>query len=87
MAKFKIGDRWSRDFDYTGMLKAGAKAKVSDGHVKLEKLFRSFEDVNYHRISEPLWDAIELIEKRKPASTKLKTFNKNCSDALKNLDD
>lgn len=82
MAKFKIGDRWSSDFDYTGMLKAGINSKVSDGPEKLMKLFRSFEDVNYHTISKPLWDAIKQIEKGKPASKNLDLFKRRCTKEL-----
>lgn len=78
MAKYKLGARYSANFDYDGMLKAGMKAKVSDGPMKLRKLFDSFEDVNYHSESAPLWDAIELIKAGKPASAKMRQFNRNC---------
>ena len=82
MTKYKNGDKWSRDFDYTGMLKAGINSKVSDGPVKLMKLFRSFEDVNYHTISKPLWDAIEQITNGKPASKNLNLFKRRCTKEL-----
>ena len=86
MAKFKIGDRWSSDFDYEGMLKAGINSKVSDGPVKLTKLFRSFEDVNYHTISKPLWDAIEQIKEGKAASKNLDLFKRRCRKELHRFD-
>ena len=60
--KFKLGDMWSKDFDYIGMLKAGMSAKVSDGVDKLEKLHDSFEDVNYHKASAILWNAITALK-------------------------
>ena len=82
---YKLGARYSKKFDYLGMLKAGMKAKVSDGPVKLRKLFNSFEDVNYHSESAPLWDAIELIKKGKSASAKLNQFKRNCARAYKEI--
>lgn len=85
MAKFKAGKRFSTNFDYGGMLKAGMRAKVSDGPVKLRKLFDSFEDVNYHTESAPLWDAIEYIKAGKPASAKMRQFNKNCERTYNRL--
>jgi hypothetical protein len=85
IAKFKAGNRWSPNFDYGGMLKAGMSAKVSDGPVKLRKLFNSFEDVNYHTESAPLWDAIEYIKAGKPASAKMRQFNKNCERTYNRL--
>jgi hypothetical protein len=80
MAKYKLGAGWSRNFDYIGMLRAGMKAKVSDGPTKLRKLF---ESVNYHSESAPLWDAINLIKEGKPASAKLSQFKRNCARAYK----
>jgi hypothetical protein len=77
-AKYKLGARYSANFDYDGMLKVGMKAKVSDGPARLRKLFDSFEDVNYHTASSPLWDAISLIEAGKPASAKMRQFNRAC---------
>lgn len=92
--KYKLGDQWSNDFDYEGMVKMGTKSKVSDGAKKLRKLFSSFEDVNYHTVSVPLWDAIKALEDKGPvskadskkiAASHLKTFNKRCKDELKSL--
>ena len=45
---FKPGDMWSKDFDYKGMMKFASTAKVSMGLKKLEQLYGSLEDVNYH---------------------------------------
>jgi len=83
MVKYTLGAMWSKHFDYEGMLKAGMKVKVSDGPIKLRKLFDSFESVNYHTPSAPLWDAIQLIKDGKPASAKLTQFKKNCAKELK----
>ena len=71
---FHPGDRWSADFDYTGMLKAGAQAHfeglgdISEPNVvpmgieELNALFESFTDVNYHREAQDLGIAIDWIE-------------------------
>jgi hypothetical protein len=89
--KYKLGDGWKNDFDYEGMLKMGTKSKVSDGVNKLEKLFNSFEDVNYHTVSTSLWEAIISLKDKGPskadskkiAASHLKKFNKLCKDELK----
>lgn len=83
MVKYKLGARWSKNFDYDGMLKVGMKAKTSDGLPKLRKLFDSFEDVNYHLESAPLWDAIQQLEKGRTAVTKMLQFNENCKRTYK----
>ena len=45
---FQAGDMWSDDFDYVGMLTAGSEATYEMGLEHLQKLYDSFEDVNYH---------------------------------------
>ena len=55
---YKLGDKYSEDFDYCGMLRKGSKADIKMGVDKLQKLFDSYEDVNYHSESEPLISAI-----------------------------
>jgi hypothetical protein len=46
---FQPGDMWSNDFDYVGML-------------KLQDLFESFTDVNYHTEAQDLGNAIDYME-------------------------
>jgi hypothetical protein len=87
MVKYKLGARWSKDFDYDGMLKAGMKAKPSDGLAKLSKLFYSFDDVNYHTVSAPLSDAIKQLENGRTAATKMLQFNENCKREYKRVID
>ena len=95
--KYKLGDQWRKDFDYEGMLKMGEKAKYPKmSGEELEKLFSSFEDVNYHTVAKPLWDAVESLrhaakvpdkvlkkESEKMAASHLKKFNSLCKDELK----
>jgi hypothetical protein len=60
--QYKIGDKYRSDFDYDGMLEMGLKADVSWGYNKLMKLYNSFEDVNYHTIAKPLWEATQNLK-------------------------
>lgn len=60
--EFEPGDKWSVDFDYEGMLRYGENISVNDDVEELEKLFSSFEDVNYHREASPLYNMIEAIK-------------------------
>ena len=82
---YRLGDKYSDDFDYYGMLQMGARAKLSMGAKKLLKLFRSFEDVNYHTESAPLWDALEALKSgdEDKAAKLLKEFNKRCQASLR----
>jgi hypothetical protein len=66
---YKLGDTYSDDFDYKGMLKMGLKAQTSWGSKKLRKLFDSYEDVNYHKASTNLWNAIQSIQKSEEVQT------------------
>jgi hypothetical protein len=59
---FQPGDMWREDFDYIGMLKYGAQATYDLGLETLQALFDSFEDVNYHRESQDLGNAIDWME-------------------------
>ena len=67
---YKVGDMWSDDFDYNGMLRMGLKADEKWGSKKLRKLFNSYEDVNYHRASTNLWNAIQTLEKAESVESK-----------------
>ena len=84
---YTIGDKYSTYFDYLGMVKMGTKANVSWGIKKLTKLAHSFESVNYHTESHPLFVAIKALEKKQNATAKekLKEFNKLCLQVLVTL--
>lgn len=60
--KYKLGDKFSLDFDYDGMLDMGLEVKEDTPVNLLERLLDSFEDVNYHREANPLYDLIEHIK-------------------------
>ena len=90
---YKPGDMWSNDFDYVGMLKAGSQATYEDGLEYLQKLYDSFEDVNYHRENKYLGYAIEEMENPGPDVNQameniegyLEDFNKACLETLKDI--
>lgn len=69
-ATFQPGDRWSADFDYIGMLKAGANAPEAlfENIDHLNLLYESFTDVNYHTEAKDLGNAIEWLEDAGDAS-------------------
>jgi hypothetical protein len=59
---YEVGDMWSEDFDYIGLLKFGAGATYDLGLETLQALFESFQDVNYHREGADLGNAIDWME-------------------------
>ena len=92
--KYKLGDKWSSDFDYEGMLQTGLKADISWGYAKLRKLFDSFEDVNYHSAGKPLWKALMLLKelkekdatKNKEAIAYISEFHKLIKEEIAEID-
>ena len=90
---YKPGDMWSNDFDYVGMLKAGSQATYEDGLEYLQKLYDSFEDVNYHSENKHLGFASEEMENpgqdvnQAMANIEdyLEDFNKACLETLKDI--
>ena len=60
---YKLGDKWSRTFDYDGMLENGTEASVEWSIEDLQLLYNSFEDVNYHKEAGHLWAAIQELKK------------------------
>ena len=81
---YKLGDTWSRVFDYDGMLEKGIEAGVDWPIEDLEKLYTSFEDVNYHKEAGHLWAAIQEIKKgyTSIAMVDLDKFNCECEKTL-----
>jgi len=90
---YQVGDMWSNDFDYVGMLKAGTQATYEDGLEYLQDLYASFEDVNYHSENKHLGMAIDEIENPGPDVNRameaiedyLEDFNKACMDTLNDI--
>jgi hypothetical protein len=95
---YKLGDTFSLNFDYEGMLDYALQIEMCGVKVvggDLEKLLDSFEDVNYHREAAPLYDLIEHIKyqneygsnevTRENINESLRAFKKECEDTLKNI--
>ena len=90
---FQPGDMWSNDFDYVGMLKFGAQAVYEMGLETLQKLYDSFEDVNYHSENKHLGYAIEEMEEPGEDVNQamgdiedyLEDFNNACLATLKDM--
>jgi len=84
MKEYQLGDTWSSDFDYDGMLQKGMEAGVHWPIEDLQELYHSFEDVNYHREAGYLYGAIQEIKKGYPstAMTDLENFNNECTKTL-----
>jgi len=91
---FQPGDKWSNDFDYVGMLKAGANAPEAlfENIDYLNLLYESFTDVNYHTEAKDLGNAIEWLEDAKGiedqerANDFLGMFRKACEKTLKDIE-
>lgn len=79
---YKLGDMYSSDFDDEGMLEMALTTNKSWSKKDLRKLFDSFEDVNYHTPSQPLWDAINNSKNDKEVEENLKKFHKLVKDEL-----
>jgi hypothetical protein len=62
--KFKIGDEWSENFDYDGMLNV-TKLVNNDWEISdLQKLHSSLSDVNFHRLGLILQGYIDGIQSK-----------------------
>jgi len=93
--RYQLGDTFSLNFDYEGMLDYALEITVNTSVNDLEKLLDSFEDVNYHREAAPLYDMIEMIkfqnEYGKSEHTidctkkALLAFKKECEETLINI--
>jgi hypothetical protein len=83
--KFKPGDMWSDDFDYDGMLKFALTVNEKTPIKKLNQLFDSATDVNYHTPFRNLGIAIDWIEDgdKKGAKDYIKMFHKDIKDEIK----
>jgi len=84
---YQLGDRWSPNFDYKGMLKAAADLSVSSSEESMQNISDSFEDVNYHRENDHLQDAIEAKKENDNDAIKyhLALFKDELKKTIKNL--
>ena len=85
--KYRLGDMYSDDFDYIGMLKAGLKATLGSSVDKLQKLYNSFEDVNYHSENQHLGGIIDALKagNKDAAKNSLMKFRNAIKATLKDM--
>ena len=89
MKKYELGQGWSTDFDYEGMLTTGTQVDEQTPIKHLEKLHSSFEDVNYYSESNQLWTAI-IAKKEGRAeilTRELADFRKRCQETLSEINE
>ena len=94
--RYQLGDKFSLDFDYDGMLLYAMNTTLDTSVNDLEKLLDSFEDVNYHREAAPLYDLIEHIKYqneygeneviRENIEGSLRAFRKEVKDTMKQFE-
>lgn len=68
---YELGEGWSADFDFEGLLKTALRANTSWGVEALKKLHYSFEDNNYHTLGRPLWEAVKSLQLGAEPSAKI----------------
>ena len=59
--EYKLGDKFSKDFDYDGMVRMGLSMDENSDVEDLQALYNSFEDVNYHSENQNLGLAIDAL--------------------------
>ena len=59
--EYKLGDKFSKDFDYDGMVRMGLSMDENSDVEDLQALYNSFEDVNYHSEIQNLGLAIDAL--------------------------
>lgn len=93
--QYQLGDKWSSNFDYDGMLMYGSQITRKTSIDDLEELLDSFEDVNYHREASPLYDVIEHIKYQNEYGANevtlenlidaVRAFRKECKDTINGI--
>tara|TARA_A100000172_G_scaffold65969_1_gene45500 strand:- start:653 stop:2605 length:1953 start_codon:yes stop_codon:yes gene_type:complete len=84
---YELGDMWSSDFDYDGMLRAGLRIRINSPTDQLKQLYSSFEDVNYHRENRHLGRMLDAMEAgdRKEALDAMRDFKIAIDKTLKDI--
>ena len=58
---YELGAKYSKDFDYDGMVRMGLSMDENSDVEDLQSLYNSFEDVNYHSENQNLGLAIDAL--------------------------
>ena len=59
--EYELGAKYSKDFDYDGMVRMGLSMDENSAIEDLQALYNSFEDVNYHSENQNLGLAIDAL--------------------------
>ena len=59
---YELGAKYSKDFDYDGMVRMGLSMDENSDVEDLQALYNSFEDVNYHSENQNLGLAIDALK-------------------------
>ena len=84
---YELGDPWSDDFDYAGMLKAALKIRLNTPMKVMQQIYDSFEDVNYHRENRHLHAAMDALKNnnKEEAAQHLKDHKKEIALTVKQM--
>lgn len=84
---YELGDGWSDDFDYAGMLKAALKIRLNTPMKVMQQIYDSFEDVNYHRENRHLGAAMDALKdnNKEEAAQHLKDHKKEIALTVKQM--
>ena len=84
---YELGDHWSDDFDYAGMLKAALKIRLNTPMKVMQQIYDSFEDVNYHRENRHLHAAMDALKNnnKEEAAQHLKDHKKEIALTVKQM--
>ena len=84
---YQLGDHWSDDFDYAGMLKAALKIRLNTPMKVMQQIYDSFEDVNYHRENRHLHAAMDALKNnnKEEAAQHLKDHKKEIALTVKQM--
>ena len=84
---YELGDAWSEDFDYAGMLKAALKIRLNTPMKVMQQIYDSFEDVNYHRENRHLHAAMDALKNnnKEEAAQHLKNHKKEIALTVKQM--
>jgi len=87
--KYKLGDMYSSDFDYEGMMAYADKVDEKTALSTLEKLSESMHDVNYHTEAKRIDDLIKKKKdsKKETPKPKAKTFELKIDDKVYKFND
>ena len=85
--EYKLGAKFSKDFDYDGMVRMGLSMDENSDVEDLQALYNSFEDVNYHSENQNLGLAIDALRdgEREEAEIFIGDFHDDLQDLARSF--